>query len=96
MIKGLSIKDVRSQGKGLSSAGILRTRGRGSSDANVHTFWLIKVMIFRNLWCVRTDKGGWLSADIFRTRKRRGQFFAILCGRLLWTVPNQNLTMRSN
>jgi len=35
-----------------------------------------KLRIFRNLWCVRTDKGG-----------ERGQVFAILCGRLLWTAP---------
>jgi len=59
-IKGLSIKDVRTQG-GLTSVDILRTRGRGSSDAGVRTFWRKKIRIFRNLWCVRTDKeGGWV------------------------------------
>jgi len=26
-----------------------------------------------------------------RTRVSRGQFFAILCGRLLWTAPNHIL-----
>jgi len=35
---------------------------------------------------VRTDKRGWASADIFRTKG--GQCFAILCGRPLWTDPN--------
>jgi len=39
---------------------------------------------------VRTDMGGWASADIFRTRGKWGQFFAILCGCLLWTVPIPN------
>jgi len=47
----------------------------GSSDADVRTFWRKNLRIFRNLWCVRTDKGG------------GGQFFVILCGRLLMTVP---------
>jgi len=44
----VSINDVHSQG-GLSSADILRTRG-------FLTFWRKKLWIFRNLWCVRTDK----------------------------------------
>jgi len=48
-------------------------------------FWGKKLRIFRNLWCVRTVKGGWASADIFRTRGR-GQFFAILYGRPLCTA----------
>jgi len=30
---------------------------RGSSDANVRTFWCKNHRIFRNLWCVRTGKG---------------------------------------
>jgi len=39
-------------------------------------FLVKKLRIFRNLWWVRTDKRG--GGD---------QFFAILCGRLLWTAP---------
>jgi len=35
-------------------------------------------------------KGGWASANILQTRGR-GQFFAILCGRPLWTAPNRNV-----
>jgi len=69
-----SIKDVRSQGVGLSS----EDKG-GSSDADIRTFWCKKLRIFRNLWRVRTDKGSWATADIFRTRG--AQLFAILCGR---------------
>jgi len=49
----------KSGGGGLSNADILRTRGEGcSSDAGVCTFWSKKLRTFRNLWCVRTDKGG--------------------------------------
>jgi len=40
--------------EGLSSVYILR--GGGSSDADVRTFWCKKPRIFRNLWCVFTDK----------------------------------------
>jgi len=31
--------------------------GGGSLDADARTFWYKKLHIFRNLWCVRTDKG---------------------------------------
>jgi len=31
-------------------------------------------------------QGGWTSADTLRTRGEWSQFFAILCGRLLWTA----------
>jgi len=37
----------------------------------------MQMSIFRNLWCVRTNKGGWASADVFRSRGGGGQFFAI-------------------
>jgi len=67
----------QSEGRGLSSADILWTREkRGSSDANVRTFWYKIFRIFRNFWCVRTDKGEglWAIADIFRTRGGRVNF----------------------
>jgi len=35
-------------------------------------------------------RGG--SADILQTRREGGQFFAILCGRLLWTAPYSSCT----
>jgi len=56
----MSIKDVRSQGVGgFVQCGYLRAIREGSSsDADVRTFWYKKLQIFRNLWCVRTDKGG--------------------------------------
>jgi len=37
--------------------GGLSVRTRGSSVADVHTFWCKKLGIFRNLWYVRTDGG---------------------------------------
>jgi len=49
-----SIKDVRSQGGG----GLSIADKGGSSDADVRTFLRKKLRIFRNLWCVRTDRGG--------------------------------------
>jgi len=45
---------------------------------------------FRNLWCVRPDKGGGGVEPVRHfSDKGRGQFFAILRGRLLWTAPKQ-------
>jgi len=38
----------------------------------------------------QTREGGLASADIFRTRGKESQFFAILCRRLLWTDPNRD------
>jgi len=88
--KGPSIKGVRSQGRDVCLVRTFCRQGGegGSSDADVRTFRRIKHRIFRNFWCVRTDKEGWASADTLRTRGMGGQFFAILCGRHLWTAPN--------
>jgi len=80
-----SIKDVRAQ-KGLSSADIMRTR-RVLQIRTSALFDAKNFQFFRNLWCDRTDKEWLASADILRTRSR-GQFFAILCRRLLWASPN--------
>jgi len=60
------MKDTGSQGG--ANANILRTRGKESSDVDVRTFCCKKLRIFRNLWCVRTDKPEGASADILRTR----------------------------
>jgi len=46
--------------------------------------------IFRNLWCVRTDKGV-EPVRTFAEKGGGGQFFAILCWRLLWTAPYASL-----
>jgi len=60
IIKGLSIKDVRSRGRGVHSP--VRTfceQGEGGfSHADVRTFWHEKLADFRNLWCIRTDNRG--------------------------------------
>jgi len=57
-----------------------------TSDVDVHAFWCKKNSDFlKFVSCPQGyGRGGWASADIFRTR--RGNFFAILCGRLLWSV----------
>jgi len=70
--QGLSIKDVRSQGVSSADKGI-----GGSLDVDIRTFWCKKHRIFRNLWCVRTEKKEGecrTSAHILRTR-RRGSIF---------------------
>jgi len=51
---------------GLSSADIFRTREERGLQMRTSALFGAKLLIFRNLLCVRTDKGG--------------QFFAILCG----------------
>jgi len=55
--KGLSIKDVRTQRR-LSSADFADKEEGGFSNADFRTFWCKKLRIFRNFWCVRTDRGG--------------------------------------
>jgi len=61
-------KDVRSQGEGVCRVRTFFGQGgKGSSDADVHTFLWKKLRNFLNLWCVHTDKGDWANADILRT-----------------------------
>jgi len=64
--------------RGCPSTKDVRSRGGGSLDADVSTFWCKKHSIFRNLWCVRTDMG---EKGVEAVRTRRAQFFAILCER---------------
>jgi len=47
-----------------------------------------KTFKFFKIYGVSARTRGLSSADILRTRGR-GQFFAILCRRLLWTAPKQ-------
>jgi len=54
-----------------------------------------KLRIFQNLRCVRTDNGEGRRGRFEPVRTffgQGGQFFAILCGRLLWTAPYQTTT----
>jgi len=79
----------RPQSGGFVQCGHFSDKGEGgSSDAGLRTFWRKKIRNFRNLWCVRIDKWGkrLISSDILR-QGGGGQFFAILCGRFLWTAP---------
>jgi len=68
----------------------------GFADADVRTFWCKKHQIFRNLWCVRTDKGGGVDKGFcgqvshyrhFVDKGGGGQFLAILGRRHLWMGP---------
>jgi len=63
---------VHKRGPQLRWKGVVQSgqEGRGFFRCRVRTFWRKKLWIFRNLWCVRTDKGVWASANM------RSQFFA--------------------
>jgi len=60
-----------------------RQGGRGFFRCECPHFLVQK--IFSKSWCVCTNRG-WV--DLLQTR-RRGQFFAILYGRPLWTARNK-------
>jgi len=87
-LKGLSIKDVRSQGEGVCPVRTFFGQGGEghSSDLDVRTFWQKKLQIFQNLLCVRTT-GSW-AMRTFLDKGRGGHFFAIFCGHLLWAASN--------
>jgi len=63
---------------------------RGVLQMRISTLFGAKNVGFFEIYGVRTYKGEGVCADIFRTRGR-GRFFAILCGRLLWTAPDISL-----
>jgi len=79
--KGLSLKDVRSQGVVVRYGHFANKGLGGSSDADVRTFGykkLRKLRIFRDLWCVRTDKGG-RDVESFRAFCGEGGNFSRFC-----------------
>jgi len=86
-------KDVRNQGGGLFNADIFRTREKeGSSDVDVRTFWCKNLITFwctfRNLWCVRTDKGRW-EVEPVRTFCGQGEGvnFSRICANVFYGRP---------
>jgi len=90
--KGLSIKDVHSQGGG-GGGGVGQGQtfcgqdGEGvTSDVDVRTFWRKNTRIFEIYGVsARTRRG--LSQCGHFANEQWGQFFSILCGRLLRTGP---------
>jgi len=80
----LSIKYVRSQGGGVCPVWTMEEVG--SSDADVRTFWCKKFGFFEMYGVSARIRGrGIEPVGIFCGHGgRRSQFFAILCGRLLW------------
>jgi len=85
--KGPSIKNVHSalRGREVCPVRVFFGRGRGFFICGRQHFLMKKLRIFKiyGVSSVRTDKGGWASAD-----KEGGQFFAILCGRPLTGFSN--------
>jgi len=72
----------------LSSANILHARrGGSSSDADVRTFWRKNTGFFEIYGRSARTRGA-ESVRVFCRQEGKGLFFAILCGRLLWTAPN--------
>jgi len=83
-VRGWSQRTIALRGRGsLFSPNIFRTREKGFFKLRTSAlFGAKKLLIFQNLWCVRTDKrerDGRASTDILQTRGG-GQFFVILCG----------------
>jgi len=76
------------KGEGVSSVRIFCGQGGGGLPKRISAFFGAKNN-FRNLWCVRTDKGEGLSQCGHLWTRGRGKFFAILCGGLLWMAPNK-------
>jgi len=72
----------------LVQCGHFADKGSGFFRCGPPRFFVQKPPNFWNVWCDCMDKGVWASVEILRTRGRV-QFFAILCGRLLWTAPYQ-------
>jgi len=87
--KGLSIKDVRGQ-----RVCALRTfYGTRGSLMRTTALFGAKTLIFWNLWCVRTDKGGLNHCGHF-VDKEVGVNIAILCGRPVWTDPKLEIKLK--
>jgi len=74
----------------LSSANILQTKGEGGSlNADVALFGS-KVSDFLKSMVRLREQGGGELRQCGHFLDMGSQFFAILCGRLLWTAPNEN------
>jgi len=73
----------RPQSGGVSKCGHFSDKG-GSSDADVRTFWSKILRIFRNLWCVRTDKRGGVEPGGHFADKGGGVNFSRFCADFLY------------
>jgi len=80
--KGPSIKASAIR-NGVCTVLTLCGQEEASLDTDVRTFWTKKLRIFRNFWCVRSDKEGGFSQCGHFSDKGEGSIFPILCGRLL-------------
>jgi len=77
---------LRSQGLGVPMQHF--TDKGGLSDADARTIWCKALQTFRNLWCIRMDRGeGVEPVHAFCGQgARRGSVFRDLCGRVLRTT----------
>jgi len=71
---------------GLSSADILRTRGRWFFRCGRPHFLAQKTSNFLKFMVYLHGQGGFSHCGHFSDKEEGGQFFAILCGPLLWTA----------
>jgi len=72
-----------------SSADVLRTWG-GGLQMWMSALFGAKIIGFFEIYGVSARTRGVKSVRTFFGKGERGQFFAILCRRLLWTAPYQN------
>jgi len=85
-VKGLSIKDVRSQEEGFVQCGHFSNKEEGFLQ--MQTFALFCVYKFgfsKFMMCPHRQRG----RQCGHFSDKRGQLFAILYGHLLWMVPNE-------
>jgi len=75
--------------RGLSGADILQTRWGGRFFLRTSTLFGAKKFgfYFKFMVSARTRGGGVESVHTFCGQVGGGQFFVILCGRILWTAP---------
>jgi len=79
---------VRERRGGLSSADIFRKRGGGVLQMRTSALFGAKNFEFFEIYGVsERTRGGGRVERVWTFCGQGGQFFAILCGRLLWTAP---------
>jgi len=86
---GPSIKDVRSQGEGVCLVRTFFGQGGGVLQMHMSALFGANNFGFFEIYGVsaRTRRRGGESVRTHFRQKGGGHFFAILCGRPLWTVP---------
>jgi len=85
-LQNRAIPRIRSRELSTVEEGVCPVRRRGILRMRTSALFGEKLLIFEIYdESAQTRGGGWADADVLRTGGK-GQFFAILFGRLLWTV----------